>query len=120
MIKNILGIIAGYAIFVASSLALFKASGVDPHGDSSVLFQIITAVYGGGFSFFSGFVVQLISKKQNILLNYALAIFIAGFATFSLFRTAGSHWTQLLAIVVFAPVSIFGGIFYIGNNSKPI
>jgi hypothetical protein len=37
---------------------------------------------------------------------------IASFATFSLLKTVGNHWTQLLAIFIFAPVSVLGGLFY--------
>jgi hypothetical protein len=118
MIRKVLGVIAGYAIFVASSLALFKLSGQNPHGgDATLGFKIITAVYGTAFSFLSGWVLQFIAKGQNITLNYILACIIAGFATFSLIKADGSHWTQWLAILIFAPASIAGG-FYITRNRK--
>ncbi|HEY2347488.1 MAG TPA: hypothetical protein VGH64_00670 [Puia sp.] len=116
MIRKILGIIAGYAIFVATSLALFKLSGQDPHGQATTGFQILTAIYGVVFSFLGGFVLQLIAKTKTLTLNYILALIIAGFATFSLIKADGSHWTQLLAIFIFAPASILGGLFYFKRN----
>ena len=42
MIKKILGVIIGYTIFVVTSLALFKFSGQNPHGQATTSFQILT------------------------------------------------------------------------------
>lgn len=117
MARKILGIIVGYAIFVATSLALFKISGQDPHSNPSTFFVIVTTIYGLAFSFVAGFVTQLIAKT-NLKLNYILAFIIAGFATFSLLKSEGNHWTQILAILIFAPISIFGGIFNINRRNK--
>lgn len=118
MIRKVAGIIAGYAIFVITSLALFKLSGQDPHAEATTGFQILTALYGVVFSFLCGLVVQLIAKTNTLTLNYILAVIIAGFATFSLIQSDGSRWTQLLAIFAFAPVSVLGGLFYIKRNKK--
>ncbi len=112
MIRNILSILAGYAIFVGTSIALFKISGQDPHQSLTLGFLIFTALYGVFFSFLSGLVVQLIAKTKKLSLNFILACIIAGFATFSLVKSEGSHSTQLFAILIFAPVSILGGLFY--------
>jgi hypothetical protein len=110
MVRKILGVIAGYAIFVVSSLALFKLAGQNPHANATLEFQILAAFCGSAFSFLSGFVSQIIDRAKNLKTNYILALIIAGFATFSLFKTDGSHWTQLLAIFVFAPISVLGGL----------
>ncbi|MEN9685029.1 MAG: hypothetical protein RLZZ28_815 [Bacteroidota bacterium] len=110
MLRKILGLFAAYAIFVISSLALFKFSGQDPHAQAATGFQILSAVYGAFFSFLSGYVLQLIARVKK--LSYLLAFIIGGFAAFSFFQSAGSHWTQLLAIFIFAPVAILGGNFY--------
>ncbi|RDC55507.1 hypothetical protein DU508_14565 [Pedobacter chinensis] len=113
MIRKILGLIAGYFVFVITSLALFKASGNNPHADPTNIFVIFTAIYGILFSIVSGFVTQLIAKTKSLNINYILALIIAGFAAFSLFKSTGNHWTQILAIFIFAPVSILGGLFHI-------
>ncbi|HSD13038.1 MAG TPA: hypothetical protein VLB74_00165 [Flavobacterium sp.] len=120
MIRNILGIIAGYAVFVATSLALFKLSGQNPHGQASISFQILAAIYGAFFSFLSGLVLNLFAKNTTLTSNFILAFIIAGFAAFSLIKADGSHWTQLLAVFIFAPVSIIGGLFYIKRNKNRI
>jgi hypothetical protein len=111
MIRKILAVFAGYFIFVVTSLALFKISGQDPHGQATPTFKILTAVYGVIFAFLSGLVLKLIARTKNLNLNYILAFIIAGFAAFSLVKSEGSHWTQLFAIFIFAPVSISGGLF---------
>jgi hypothetical protein len=118
MIRKILSVIVGYAIFVVSSVAFFKLSEVNPHGEVNLTFQIITAVYGAVFSFLSGLVLQLIAPTRTLTLNYILACIIAGFAIVSLLTASGTHWTQLLAIVIFAPISISGGLVYIRRNRK--
>ncbi len=118
MIRQILSVIAGYAIFVVTSLALFKISGQKPHSDSTNLFIILTTIYGAVFSFVAGLVTQLIAITSNLKINYVLAFIIAGFATFSLLKSEGNHWTQLLAIFIFAPVSILGGLFYNKRKNK--
>ena len=116
MIRQISAIILGYFIFVITSILLFKVSGVKPHGEASVVFMIVTLVYGAIFSFISGLVAQLIAKTNNLKINYILFVIMAGFATFSLFKSSGSSWTQLMAIFVFSPVSVLGGYFWIKRN----
>ncbi len=118
MVRNILSVIAGYAIFVVTSLALFNFSGQKPHADPTAIFVCLTAVYGAVFSFVAGLVAQLIAKSKSLKINYVLAFIIAGFATFSFFKSDGNHWTQLLAIFIFAPISILGGLFYSKRNNK--
>ena len=118
MIRKFLSVIAGYAIFVATSLALFKISGQDPHSDPATSFVILTIIYGAVFSFVAGFVTQLIARTADLKINYVLAFIIAGFAAFSFFKSEGNHWTQLLAIFIFAPASILGGLFYVKRQKK--
>jgi hypothetical protein len=118
MIQKIVSVIAGYAIFVITSLALFKLSGQDPHGDPTLIFVAVTVIYGAVFSFIAGLVTQLIARTKNLKVNYILAFIIAGFAAFSFFKSTGNHWTQLIAIFIFAPVSILGGLFYNKRYNK--
>lgn len=118
MIRQISGIILGYFIFVITSVLLFKVSGVKPHDEASTLFMIVTLVYGAFFSFISGLVARLIARTKNLKVNYILFVIMAGFAAFSLFKSSGSSWTQLMAIFVFAPISVLGGYFWSRNSKK--
>lgn len=118
MTKKILSIIVGYAIFVATSLSFFKIMGQKPHSDPTTTFVILTTIFGAIFSFLAGIVAKIIAKTTDLKINYILAFIIAGFATFSFFKSDGNHWTQLLAIFIFAPVSILGGLFYNRQNKN--
>jgi hypothetical protein len=111
MVKKILGVLAGYTVYVVTSLALFKIAGRDPHQEASIPFIILTAIYGMIFSFVSGAIARMIAKTKALTVNYILALIIACFALFSLIKSEGAHWTQILSIVLFAPVSIAGGYF---------
>jgi hypothetical protein len=117
MIRKVTAIIVSYAIFVISALALFKFSGQAPHANPSIGFAVLAAVYGAFFSFIAGFVAQLIAKTIDLKINYVLALIIAGFATFSLLKTEGHHWTQLFAILIFTPASILGGLYHLRRNN---
>lgn len=113
MIRKVLSIIIGYAIFVITSVALFRISGIHPHADPIAWFVILTIVYGAVFSLIAGLITQVIAKARDLNVNYILAFIIAGFATFSMFKSEGHHWTQLLAIFIFSPASILGGRIYL-------
>ncbi|MFD2937906.1 hypothetical protein [Spirosoma flavum] len=118
MLKRIGGVVAGYALFVISSLLLFNLSGQKPHAQATTSFQMLTALYGIIFSFLSGLVVPLIAKVKTLKLNYMLGLIMASFAAFSFFKSEGSHWTQLLAIFIFAPFSVIGGMFWLKRVGK--
>lgn len=116
MLRKIAAILAGYAIFVIAAVILFQVSGVDPHSDPSTLFLIGVLACGIASSLIGGFVAQLIVKEGRLTVNFILALIIAGFATFSYFKTTGNHYSQIAAIFLFAPVSILGGYFAIRKD----
>ncbi|HEU5290206.1 MAG TPA: hypothetical protein VFU05_06140, partial [Cyclobacteriaceae bacterium] len=116
--RNTLAVIIGYATFVISAVLYFQLSGADPHADASTTYKIVTVVYGLIFSFLGGLLTQLISKSNKLTINYVLAAIIAGFATFSLIKTSGDHYSQFAAIILFAPASILGGLTYLKRIKK--
>lgn len=117
MIRKILAVIISYVIFAASAVLLFSLTDQEPHADATVSFKIITAAYGVFFSVLSGFVLQLIAQTKSLTLNFVLAFIMAAFATVSLLTSGGSHWTQVFAIIIFAPASILGGVIYLKRQS---
>ncbi len=118
MLRKVIGVITGYAIFVVTSLALFKLSGQDPHSDATTSFIILTVIYGIVFSLLAGYIAQRIINTKSLVAIYMLSFIIAGFATFSFFKSTGNHWTQLMAIFIFAPTAILGGLFYNKRQNK--
>lgn len=111
--RNILSVIAGYLIFAISSVCLFIFTGQKPHAEAPMAFKIITIAYGIVFSVIAGFVLQLIAKQKRLTLNYILMAVIFVFAAISLATASGTHWTQLFAMFIFAPVSVLGGFLYL-------
>lgn len=107
ILRIILGVITGYAIFVISAVLLFQLSGIDPHADAPWSLIALVIMYGIVFSFGGGYLANWISR--TLTANYILAIVMAAFAAFSLFKTSGNHYSQLAAIFLFAPASILGG-----------
>ncbi|GAA4332048.1 hypothetical protein GCM10023149_38100 [Mucilaginibacter gynuensis] len=118
MIRNILGIIAGYAIFAVPAVLLFQISHQNPHGSASLGFKLFTVAYGAFFAFWGGFILQLIAATKRSRMNVILSFIIAAFAVFSLTQSGGSHWTQWFAIFIFAPMSFFGGFLFLRRNSN--
>ena len=116
MLRKILAILAGYAIFVIAAVLLFQISGVDPHSDPSISFLVAVIVCGIFSSVTGGFTTQLIAKDKKLTINYVLALIIAGFATFSYFKTSGNHYSQIAAIFLFAPISVAGGYIAIKRS----
>ena len=117
MIRNILGVIVGYLIFAVSAVLLFKISGQNAHGETSVAFAIFVILYGSVFATVGGFAAKLIAGGKNLLSNYILATLMAAFAAFSLFSTSGNHYTQIAAIFLFAPLSILGGYLFLRKKN---
>ena len=112
MVRKITGVIAGYAIFSVASVAFFELTGQDSNEQATAGFQLLSAIFGAAFSFTGGLAVKYIARTKTLTLNYILACIMAGFATLSIVVSDGSHWTQILVIFVFSPVSILGGFFY--------
>ncbi|QKJ29564.1 hypothetical protein HQ865_07295 [Mucilaginibacter mali] len=113
MIRKIFGVIAGYLIFAVSAVVLFHSAGLDPHKPQSTGFELLTGVYGLFFSVLAGIVLQSIAHTRSLTVNYVLAGMMAGFAALSMLMSGGSHWTQWMAILIFAPASLVGGWFYL-------
>ena len=118
ILRNILAVVIGYAVFVISAVLLFQLSGIDPHADPSIGLIILTVAYGLFFSFIGGLLTQLISGTGKLTINYVLAGIMAAFATFSLFKATGNHYSQIAAIFLFAPSSILGGVTYLKKIKK--
>lgn len=118
MARNIIGLIVAYLVFAVSAFVLFRLSGYAPHQPQPIAFEILTAIYGLFFSILAGAVQQFIARSGNLIVNYALAAMIIVFAAASLITSTGSHWTQWLAILLFAPASVAGGRLYLRRANR--
>jgi hypothetical protein len=113
VIRLVLSVILGYATFAISAVLLFQLSGIDPHADPTMGVLLLTVTYGIVFSFMGGYLTQVISGTRTLTVNYVMAGLMVVFAAFSLLKTTGNHYSQITAIVLFAPSSILGGLTYL-------
>jgi hypothetical protein len=109
IVRNILGVIAGYLIFAVSAVVLFIVNGIDAHAEPTMGFMIAVMAYGVVFAFIGGYAAKLIATTRTMTANFVLASIMAGFAAFSLIMSTGNHYTQIAAIFLFAPMSLLGG-----------
>jgi len=109
-LRNIVAVVVGYLIFAVSALLLFKFADIDPHAEIGTGTKAAFIAFGIIFSFIGGYLAKLIAATSTLKVNFVLALLMAGFATFSFFKSPGEHYTQIAAIFLFAPVSIIGGI----------
>ena len=108
-VRNIAAVVTGYLIFAVSALLLFKLGGIDPHAEAGVGMMLLVVLFGAIFSFVGGFVAKGIAASRSLVPNVVLAALMFAFAAFSITRSAGGHYTQFAAMLIFAPVSLVGG-----------
>src|SRR5262249_1320733 len=112
MLRSVLAVILGYAIFAASGFALFQLSGQPPHGAMSAAFVVGFVVYGVAFAVLGGSVAGWLAGRRPAAHGAAVAIVLAVGAVVSLVSTlsrGGVIWTQVFAIALMAPAAAVGG-----------
>lgn len=90
-------------------MMLFSLSGIDPHADATLITMALVIAFGAAFALIGGYVCKLIAVTKALIANYVLALLMGGFAAFSFIKSPGSHYTQIAAILIFAPLSLVGG-----------
>ena len=111
MVRSVVAVIAGYLIFAASAVLLFRLTGRNPHAPAELWFVLVTIVYGLFFATVGGFVAALLGKRFEMEHALAVASLIAALGAASLLSDvrAGAIWTQLAAILIIAPCAMLGG-----------
>jgi hypothetical protein len=61
ILRSVLAIVVGYAIFVVCALMLFRLFAIDPHAEPSFGILVFVLLWGQAFSFLGGFLAQWIS-----------------------------------------------------------
>jgi hypothetical protein len=109
--RHIAAVLAGYLVFAVLSVALFALSHRDPHVAQDSVFVAFSIAYGVLAAVLSGYLAALIGRHHPLSHARTLAVAIAAVAIVSLLARpgAGSTWSQLLAILIFAPSTILGG-----------
>ena len=118
MLRSILSVIIGWLVYGISIGILIIMTGIDPHGESSVFFNIGSSLYGIVFSFLGGFITALIVKHRHFIHSVALALLYIFIAISAMSLTDGTHWSEWVSIIVFAPFVALGGWIRVKNMNK--
>ena len=110
MLRTVSGVVLGYAIFAVSAILLFRLAKVDPHAAAPNAFMALTVAYGLSFALLAGFIAGRVGGRSDLGSGVALAVVVAlgAITSMSSRRGAGALWTQIAAMVVFAPACVGG------------
>lgn len=111
-LKSIAAVIAGYAIFVISAVALFQLSGYDPHSDQPLWFRVAAGTYGMVFAGLGGRAAARIAPARPALHTGITALLIVGGASASLLTSpvTDATWSMWQAILLMAPCCWAAGL----------
>lgn len=111
MLRSVIAVIAGYLVFTASAVALFKITGRDPHAPAGLVFMGLSVLYGMCFAAVGGFVSAWLARRWEFEHSLAVAGLIAASGAASLVARPGQGalWTQLAAVLIMAPMAMAGG-----------
>lgn len=101
----------GYVLFAGLSVALFALSHRDPHATQEGVFIAFSLVYGAVSALLAGYLAGVIGGGNPVRHARTLALAIAAVAIVSLLARpgAGSPWSQIAALALFAPLALVGG-----------
>ena len=111
LLRSIVAVFLGYALFAVTSFALFRVTGHDPHAPASAGFMLVTLVEGIVFASAGGYVAAWIAGRKPVAHAVAVAVLLAIGAAVSLAATLGhgAVWTQVAALAFMAPSAVLGG-----------
>ena len=111
LLRSIIAVILGYAVFAISSGAIFLLSGHPAHATASVAFMLMTIVAGIVFAAVGGYVAGWLAGRRPVAHAVAMGVLLAVGAAVSLVMTLGhgAVWTQVAALLLMAPSAVIGG-----------
>jgi hypothetical protein len=115
--RLILSAIAGYAVFVVITLALFLGTGRDSHAAQSTPFVLAAVAIGIAAALAGGYVAALLNRKPDLNAARTVAFVIAIFAAVSMVSSRGSSWSQWAAILLMGPAALAGGVLWLKRRA---
>ena len=110
MLRSIVAVVAGYAVFGASAAILFPLTGRDPHAQAPMTFMIWTIVFGIVFAAAGGYAAAAIAPRKPRAHAAVVGALIAVGAAVSLVAApSDARWSQLAALFLMAPAAAAGG-----------
>ncbi len=115
LLRRTIAVFVGYMIFAVSAGLLFKLSGHNPHATASLMFMIISTVYGMVFAALGGFVATKLSGSAQAV---GALIALGAAASLVMSPSTDAKWSQLSAILFMAPSAVFGGALLVRKFAK--
>ena len=105
ILRSVLAVFLGYAVFAVSAVFLFNTAGRDPHAAQKLGFVVFAVFYGVTFAGLGGLLAARIAPAKGMLHAALVALIIALGAIVSLVARpdARSTWSQWTALVLMAP-----------------
>ncbi len=117
MLRLILGVIVGYAVFALSAVLLFRLSQQGTYAAATPAFMTGGIIYGVFFGMLAGYVAAGIARRRIAAVAVAIVI-VLGAVMSLVFRPAGAAvWSQFAALLLMAPAAALGGT--VGRRPKP-
>jgi hypothetical protein len=111
VLRSIVAVVAGYAVFGASAAILFPLTGRDPHAQAPMTFVIWTSVYGIVFAAAGGYAAAAIApRKRRVHAAIVGALIAVGAAVSLVAAPSDARWSQLAALFLMAPAAAAGGM----------
>jgi len=107
ILRSVIAIVLGYAVFAVSAGLLFRLTGRDPHAPQSAGFMLFAVVYGIAFAGVGGILASRVAQGKGTVHAAFVTLLIALGATISLVASpgAGATWSQWSALVLMAPAA---------------
>jgi hypothetical protein len=112
VVRSIIGVVLGYAIFAVSAVFFFWIMGRDPHASQDAAFVVGAVLFGMATAMLGGFVAGLVAGQRPILHSGIVSVILAVGALVSLLSSPGEDavWSQVSALCLMAPSAVMGGI----------
>jgi hypothetical protein len=118
MLRSVLGVVIGYAIFAAAAVLLFRVANRDPRVAASVVWMIGSIAYGIMFAFLGGYVAARIAARRPIFHAgvVALILLIGAILSFVVRTGGGAIWIELAAVFLMTPAAFLGGVLALRDS----
>ena len=112
MVRTIVAVAIGYAIFVASALALFAITGLRPNAPASTGIMVGSMGYGVAAAMLAGYVASRVGQSQPMMHAGMVGVLIAigALASIATRPQNAALWSHLGALLLMAPAALIGGI----------
>ncbi len=110
MLKLVIGIVFGYALFAFTAVLIFAVPGRDPHAPADPGFMV--GAIGAGIlgAITGGYIGAGVARGRERLAGAAIALVIATAAAISVVAQSGdgARWLALATLLLMSPAALLG------------